>query len=116
MIIAGMSLFMLTTNTSLQIFSLTVFGFTLGIVNISILIPFVFVMNNTEKFYSVLGSNLLINLIMVIELGIFGDKLFGNEVYIISYLILVMSLVGTMRVYIFGITLEDLLVALFSFY
>lgn len=96
LIIAGMSLFLLTTNTSLQLWSLAVFGITLGIVNISILIPFVFVMNNTEKFYSVLGSNLLINLIMFIELGFLDeDKLVGNGMYMVSYFILVVSLVAT---------------------
>lgn len=95
LIIAGMSLFMLTSSSSLQLLSLTVFGITLGIVNISILIPFVFVMNNTEKFYSVLGSNLLINLAMLIELLYFEEKLTGHGIYIISFSILLLALVAT---------------------
>ena len=95
LIIAGMGLFMLTSNSSLQLSSLTVFGVTLGIVNISILIPFVFVMNNTEKFYSVLCSNTLINLIMLIKLLYFGDKLTRHGVYIISFSILVIALLST---------------------
>lgn len=95
LIIAGMSLFLVTSNTSLQLSALTVFGFTLGIVNISILIPFVFVMNNTEKFYCVLGSNFILNVIMLIELGYFSDRLAGFGSYLISYFILVVSLVAT---------------------
>ncbi|NLJ95659.1 MAG: helix-turn-helix transcriptional regulator [Clostridiales bacterium] len=91
-----MSLFLLTSNTSLQLLSLTVFGFTLGIVNISILIPFVFVMNNTEKFYSVLGSNFLINLIILFELGLISEeKLTSHGMYMGSYFILVASLIAT---------------------
>lgn len=95
LIIASMGLFMLTTNTSLQLSSLTVFGITLGIVNISILIPFVFIMNNTEKFYSVLISNALINLTMLIELLYFDDKFTSYGIYIISFSILVVALVAT---------------------
>lgn len=93
LIIAGMSLFMLTSNTSLKLSSMTVFGITLGIVNISILIPFVFVMNNTEKFYSVLCSNTLINLIMLIEIIYFDGKIEGLGIYIVSFIILVIALV-----------------------
>jgi DNA-binding CsgD family transcriptional regulator len=95
LIIVGMILFMLTSNSSLQLSSLTVFGVTIGIVNISILIPFVFVMNNTEKFYSVLCSNALINLIMLIEIIYLGDKLRGYGVYIISFSILATALLST---------------------
>ncbi|MDD4113132.1 MAG: helix-turn-helix transcriptional regulator [Herbinix sp.] len=95
LIITGMGLFMMTSNTSLQLSSLTVFGITLGIVNISILIPFVFVMNNTEKFYSVLCSNVLINLIMFIDIIYFEDKLTGYGVYIFSFSILVTALLAT---------------------
>ncbi len=95
LIIAAMSLFMLTSNTSLQLSSLTIFGITLGIVNISILIPFVFVMNNTEKFYSVLLSNALINLFMLIEILYFGDKLTRSGVYIVSFSILLTALLST---------------------
>ena len=95
LIIVGMALFMLSSNTSLQLSSLTVFGITLGIVNISILIPFVFVMNNTEKFYSVLCSNTLINLIMLIQLLCFNDKIIGRGIYYISFFILVIALAAT---------------------
>lgn len=95
LIIAGMTIYLLTNNTSLQLSSLTVFGITLGTVNISILIPFVFVMNNTEKFYSVLISNTIINLAMLIELRLFGDEISGNGIYIISYIILVIALFAT---------------------
>ncbi|NLZ82397.1 MAG: hypothetical protein GX915_01885 [Clostridiales bacterium] len=52
-------------------------------------------MNNTEKLYSVLGSNLLINLIMLIELGYFNESLSSHGVYIVSYIILAISLIGT---------------------
>lgn len=95
LIVIGMGLFMLTSNSSLQLYSLTVFGITLGIVNISILIPFVFIMNNTEKFYSVLCSNVFINMTMLIELLYFKDKLSGPGIYYISFTILVVALLAT---------------------
>ena len=42
-------------------------GISLGIVNVGILIPFVFVLNNTEKFYAVIVTNLLINTILFLQ-------------------------------------------------
>lgn len=95
LIIVGMSLFLVTSNTSLQLSSLVLFGITLGIVNISILIPFVFVMNNTEKFYSVLGSNLLINIMMLIKLSFFDSNSSGDITYYVSYVILAFALLAT---------------------
>ena len=38
----------------------------LGLVNASIIIPFVFVLNNTEKFYAVVGSNFMIGILLLL--------------------------------------------------
>lgn len=67
LIIAGMILFLLIPKNSFQLISVIAIGITLGIVNISILIPFVFTLNNTEKFYSVILSNVVINLVMMFQ-------------------------------------------------
>lgn len=42
-------------------------GMSLGIVNAGILVPFVFLLNNTEKFYAVLISNLLISVLVLLQ-------------------------------------------------
>lgn len=46
---------------------LLIFGISMGTLNSSILIPFVFRLNNTEKFYSVVGANLLISLLLLLR-------------------------------------------------
>ena len=46
---------------------LFLFGICMGTLNSSILIPFVFRLNNTEKFYSVIGANLLISILLLLR-------------------------------------------------
>lgn len=55
----------------LSVAVMVLMGIMIGCVNICILMPFVFLMNNTEKFYSVLCSNLLICVLVLMQaLGI----------------------------------------------
>jgi DNA-binding CsgD family transcriptional regulator len=68
-ILAGMAAFLLFKNEFpvLSASSAAITGIFLGCVNISILIPFVFILNNTEKFYAVVGSNILINILSIMK-------------------------------------------------
>jgi DNA-binding CsgD family transcriptional regulator len=68
-ILAGMGAFLLFKNEfpMLSASSAAITGIFLGCVNISILIPFVFILNNTEKFYAVVGSNILINILSIMK-------------------------------------------------
>lgn len=56
-------------------------GIGMGLVNSAMLIPFVFILNNTEKFYGVVVSNLLVSLLVFLQtvsgLSITGNRWFG---------------------------------------
>lgn len=66
-IIAGMLVIMTVRNEYAVLVSEASIGIFLGCVNISILIPFVFALNNTEKFYAVVLSNILINVFSFLQ-------------------------------------------------
>ena len=63
LIIVGIIIFFTIPNTRIQILFAIISSIAIGCVNISILIPFVFSLNNTEKLYAVVGSNALIQII-----------------------------------------------------
>ncbi len=60
LIFAGLIAFYISVNPQIRIIAATVSAVAMGCVNICILIPFVFTLNNTEKLYAVVASNLLI--------------------------------------------------------
>jgi DNA-binding CsgD family transcriptional regulator len=93
-ITAGMSLYLLVGVSQFRLISVLVIGITLGIVNISILIPYVFVLNNTEKFYSVVISNAIINITMMILEGTSGS-VSGGRKQLITLILLVIPLSAT---------------------
>lgn len=96
LILSGMSAFLLIPKGPVQLYSVIVIGITLGIVNISILIPFVFALNNTEKFYSVVVSNMIISLVMMFQSGSFSDNALGNREQLLSLILLIIPLCATM--------------------
>jgi DNA-binding CsgD family transcriptional regulator len=96
LIIAGMTTFLLVPEGMVKLTSVMAIGITLGIVNISILIPFVFALNNTEKFYSVVLANLLINLLLVIRSHIPSETVPGNREWSISMILLLIPLGATL--------------------
>jgi uncharacterized protein YhhL (DUF1145 family) len=65
LIITGMIIFFTVQNANIQTLSAVISSIAMGLVNISILMPFVFTLNNTEKLYALVGSNVLIQLIMI---------------------------------------------------
>lgn len=95
LIIAGMSLFLIIPQEGIQLVTVIFIGITLGIVNISILIPYVFVLNNTEKFYSVVGSHVLINLILLLQFGLLRNQTLGQKEHLITFLLLIIPLSAT---------------------
>ena len=95
LISVGMLLYLIVTNSMVQMISVTTIGIVLGVVNISILIPFVFSLNNTEKLYSVVGSNVLINLILLFQHGYLSGKQVGKAEHLLTFLILAVALTAT---------------------
>ncbi len=65
-VIVGMILFMTVKDAQMQMISAVIIAISIGCVNTSILMPFVFALNNTEKLYAVIGSNALIGLLMLL--------------------------------------------------
>lgn len=95
-IIAGMVLFLLAPDAYIQLFAAVVIGISLGCVNTSILMPFVFTLNNTEKLYAVVGSNILINLLLLFTEGNTDHYLQSNIHLLASLAILVIALSATL--------------------
>lgn len=96
LIIAGMSLFLFVPNAHVQLVSAVVIAIFVGLVNISILMPFVFTLNNTEKLYAVVGSNALISLISLFQEGNAGNNLQSNNDLLLSFAIVVIALSATL--------------------
>lgn len=92
LIVSGMIIFMTIQSAHIQLFSAIVIGISLGLVNASILMPFVFALNNTEKLYAVVGSNVLINFFSLFQEGNKGNYLQSNKDMILSLVILVIAL------------------------
>lgn len=92
LLIVGMSLFLIVQITSVQLFCAVLIGISLGCVNMGILIPFVFSLNNTEKMYAVVVSNVLINLILLFQGSGAISNLKSSAGLLISFFVLVVSL------------------------
>ena len=90
--IGGIGLFLIAKDAQTQLICAVLIGAALGLVNTSILMPFVFTLNNTEKFYAVVGSNVLINLISLFQEGDAGNYLHSNGDLIFSSAMLLMAL------------------------
>ena len=95
LIIAGMSVFLVVPSAPVQLVSAVIIAISLGCVNTSILMPFVFTLNNTEKLYAVVGSNLLISLISLFQNSNYGNNLQGRDDLLLSFLILIIALSAT---------------------
>lgn len=95
LIIAGMSLFLTVPSAAVQLICAIAIGISLGCVNTSILMPFVFALNNTEKLYAVVGSNALINIILLFLEGK-PDNAFQSQAHLLlSFVILIIALGAT---------------------
>lgn len=96
MVIAGIGLFLISPNTQIQLLSAVMIGMALGCINTSILMPFVFFLNNTEKLYAVICSNVLISLISLFQEGNGGNYLHGGGDLLLSLVMLAIALCTTL--------------------
>lgn len=88
---AGVIIYLVTPSALIQIIAAVIIGVSLGCVNISILMHFVFTLNNSEKLYSVVGTNLLVCLITLLQNT---NLLQNSRVLILAFVILVAALVA----------------------
>lgn len=93
LVIISSLLFAITKNYSIStptIHSIVtiILAISLGIVNAGILVPFVYVLNNTEKFYSVVGTNIVICILVLLQelnfLNIGNGLLFSFTMLVVS--------------------------------
>lgn len=91
-IVAGMVVFLAVPSAPVQMAAAVLIGVALGCVNISILMPFVFSLNNTEKLYAVVGTNLLISLISILQNVKDGNILHSRNDLILSFVVLIAGL------------------------
>lgn len=92
LVIVAVGMFLIAPNAQIEMLCAAIIGAALGIINTSILIPFVFTLNNTEKLYAVLGSNILINLISFFQKGDIRGYLHGNVELLLPFAMLVAAL------------------------
>ncbi|MDD4495888.1 MAG: hypothetical protein PHV32_16380 [Eubacteriales bacterium] len=78
LIIASMVVFLTVPSSLALIAGAIIIWIIIGCVNISILMPFVFSLNNTEKLHAVVGTNLLIFLISLFQNTNDGDNLYNH--------------------------------------
>lgn len=96
LVIIGIGLFLIAPNTKLDLFYAIIIGTSLGIINTSILMPFVFILNNTEKLYAIVGSNVLISLISLSQEISTGNYLQGGGDLILSFIMLAVAFSATL--------------------
>ena len=92
LIIAAMGVFLTVPYAPVHLVSAIIIGISLGCVNTSILIPFVFTLNNTEKLYAVVGTNLLIGMISLFQNVNDGNNLHNRNDLILSFVVLFIAL------------------------
>lgn len=91
LVIVSAAVFLTSHNPFLSVITAIIIAVFLGVINISILMPFVFILNNTEKFYAVVISNLLINILSFTK-DAFGNGTLNIIPQICSYVILIFGL------------------------
>jgi len=91
-LIVSSVIFLTIQNDTAQTVAAIVLAVAIGGLNASILIPFVFVLNNTEKFYSVVFSNLLISVMILLQE--FGTLKVTDSI-IFSLIMLALSILPT---------------------
>jgi DNA-binding CsgD family transcriptional regulator len=93
-LLVSMAVFILVHNRYISLISAIITGLTLGVVNTSLLMPFVFTLNNTEKFYSVLVSFILMNLM---SLFIYYSSLWTSQASIrVDFICLYVIMAGAL--------------------
>jgi len=92
LVILSMASFYAFESEKLKMIAAVIGSVAIGCVNISILIPFVFTLNNTEKLYAVVSGNGLIQLISLIK----EHSLFGFAEPILSIALLLCSLIAVL--------------------
>ncbi len=94
LLVIGMLTMLFSKMAAIQLGCTILVAVCLGIVNISILSPYIFVLNNTEKLYAMLGSNVLICGIGLLMESPFFQTLSQTQGLIVSFAILLTGLVG----------------------
>jgi DNA-binding CsgD family transcriptional regulator len=88
-LLSALSAFLFLLPDRLRAYAAPMVGIAMGLINFGILIPFVFVMNNTEKFYAVVISNILLNVFTLIS----QTGLYSGAEKIVSFVFVLISLI-----------------------
>jgi DNA-binding CsgD family transcriptional regulator len=91
-LVASIGLFLIAPNAQTELLGAVIIGIALGVVSTSIFMPAVFVLNNTEKLYAIVGSNVLIGLISLFSEGNAGNFLRRGSGILLSCIILTIAL------------------------
>ena len=94
LLVMGMLVMMLVQAPSVQLGCTILIAVCMGVVNISILSPYVFLLNNTEKLYAMLLSNVLICGVGLLMESAFIRALPPMQGMIVSFTMLLTGLMG----------------------
>lgn len=94
LLVAGMLALLLIKAPAVQLVCTILIAVCMGVVNISILSPYVFVLNNTEKLYAMLFSNVLICGVGLLMESAFWRTLSQTQGLIVSFAMLLAGLLG----------------------
>jgi DNA-binding CsgD family transcriptional regulator len=107
LLIAGMILHLTLHYTSVKLIMAVTIGISLGLVNISILMSFVFTLNNTEKLYAMAGCSLLTYIILLLQKSWPGGYLQNSHDLLLSFVIIVFALSPILFIKKTGIPAND---------
>jgi DNA-binding CsgD family transcriptional regulator len=92
-LLCSLTAFLFLLPGSAAVFAAPVIGGAMGLICAGVVIPFVFIMSNTEKFYAVVISNILVSaLAPLVQLGILG----GAE-KLVSFIVAIVCLLPLFR-------------------
>lgn len=98
-LVCSMLLYITSDNGPVILASSLILGISIGIINISILMPYIFVLNNTEKFYAAIAANVLINLFSIVINAITGNEYnYGYRIFSLAILFISLIPVAFFRV------------------
>lgn len=95
LLVVGMGVILFTENSAIHAVLVPGVGILIGAFSIAILIPFVFALNNTEKFYSIIGSFILIYLLLLVQYYFSFNHVLEKMEHIVPLVILIFIAVIT---------------------
>lgn len=103
----GVALIFLTSFSPAHLIGVIILGISIGCISVFVFMLFVFFLNNTEKLYAIIGSNLLISLLSIFQNINGGNNLSFRGDLVLSLLILLIVLIAIVYFHRDGALLQE---------